>query len=82
MCSLLSRRREAAHLADGNIPKAVPETVEILKKEIDRLFELQREALQRATFLGMTAEEAKQIEERRKVITALVDRLVKAKSKD
>jgi hypothetical protein len=48
-------------------------TLEELKREIDRLFELQRRALDRATYLGMTPEQAREIEERRRVITKLFD---------
>jgi hypothetical protein len=41
---------------------------------------MQHEALKRATYLGMTPDEAKVIEERRKNITALVDQLAKLKA--
>jgi len=48
-------------------------TLEELKREIDRLFELQHQALDRATYFGMTPEQAREIEERRKQITKLFD---------
>ncbi len=51
-----------------------------LKQEIDRLFELQRAALQKATFLGMTPDEAKEIDKRRELITHLVDQLAALKN--
>ncbi len=54
-------------------------TTEEIKREIDRLFEIQHQALDRATFLGMTPDEAKEMEARRKVITTLVDKLVERK---
>ena len=54
-------------------------TTEEIKREIDRLFEIQHQALDRATFLGMTPDEAKEMEARRKVITTLVDKLVELK---
>ena len=43
-----------------------------LKREIDQLTQEQVEALKSATYLGMTAEQAKQYDERRKNITRLV----------
>jgi hypothetical protein len=66
----------------ANIHKrdSAPRTVDQLKGEIDALFELQHEDLRRATFLGMTSDEAKVIEERRKKITALVDQLAQTKT--
>jgi len=50
-----------------------PATMQELKREIDRLFELQHQALDRATYFGMTPEQAREIEERRKQITKLFD---------
>jgi hypothetical protein len=58
------------------------ETIEELKREVDRLFELQREALERATYLGMTPDEARQMEARRKRITVLVDELAALKRRE
>jgi len=46
-----------------------------LKQEIDLLTEEQAEALKSATYLGMTAEEAQEYDERRKNITRLVQQL-------
>ena len=46
-----------------------------LKQEIDRLTEEQAEALKSATYLGMTAEEAQEYDERRKNITRLIQQL-------
>lgn len=48
---------------------------EDLRREIDRLFELQHSALDRTVYLGMTPDQAKEIEARRKQITALVGKL-------
>ena len=46
-----------------------------LKQEIDRLTEEQAEALKAATYLGMTSEQAKHYDERRRNITKLVQQL-------
>ena len=46
------------------------------------LLELQNDGLQNATFLGMTRDEAEVIWERRKRITALVDRIAKLKASE
>lgn len=63
-------------------PLDSPRTVEELKQEIDALLQLQNEGLKRATFLGMTPDEAKVIGERRKNISALVDQLAKLKASE
>jgi len=44
------------------------------------LCEMQHDDLKRATFLGMTTEEAKVIGERRRRITALVDRIARLRA--
>jgi hypothetical protein len=59
-----------------------PRTVEQLQQEIDALLELQQDALKRATYVGMTPDEAKVVGERREKITALVDRLAKLKASE
>jgi len=46
------------------------------------LLELQNDGLQNATFLGMTPEEARVIGERRKRITALIDRIAKLRASE
>ncbi len=50
-----------------------------IKKEIDALSMLQQEALRRATFVGMSPDEAKQVDARRRQIMALVDELARVK---
>ncbi len=57
-----------------------PRTIAQIKQEIDGLSVMQHEALGRATFLGMSKEEAKQLEERRAQISLLVEELVRAKT--
>jgi hypothetical protein len=76
----MTKGNEDCNLSGGHQPDSTPRTVEQLKQEIDALLELQSDALKRATYVGMTPEEAKVIEERRKKITALVDRLAKLKA--
>jgi hypothetical protein len=66
-------------MSDGHSLKQELKSSEELKSEIDRLFELQHLALDRATYLGMTPQEAKEMEARRKQITALVDKLASLK---
>ena len=62
--------------------RPIPEvTLAELKKQIDDLLELQHQALDRATHLGMTTDEAKVVEGRRKQIGKLVDQLAQLKSK-
>jgi hypothetical protein len=51
------------------------ETVQKLKREIDRLTVIQAKALKTATFGGMTPEEAKEYDNRREEILKLVERL-------
>lgn len=46
-----------------------------IKQEIDLLTEQQMEALKRATYLGMTTDEAKDYDARRKRIVELVQEL-------
>ncbi len=56
-------------------PQDQPQSFDQLKKEIDLLFSQQQEALRRATYLGMTPEEAKEVDERRVRIKALVEQM-------
>jgi hypothetical protein len=49
--------------------------VQQLKREIDRLTQVQADALKSATFIGMTPDEAKEYDERRQKITELVKEL-------
>jgi len=51
------------------------ESVHRLKQEIDRLTEQQSQALQRAIYTGMTPDEAKEYDGRRKKITQLLNQL-------
>jgi hypothetical protein len=46
-----------------------------LKQQIDTLTEQQIDALQQATYLGMTPDEAKDYDERRRQITGLIREL-------
>jgi hypothetical protein len=50
-------------------------SVHRLKEEIDKLTELQANALKTATYLGMTTDEAKEYEERRGQILKYVKEL-------
>jgi hypothetical protein len=68
-------------LADGHSTSRAREDAKQVKKEIDDLFELQHKALEAATYLGMTPDQAKQIEGRRRKITALVDQLAQLKTR-
>lgn len=63
-----------------NPPDSNPQTVEELEQEINALFEMQHAGLLNATFLGMTPDEAVAIGERRRRITALVDRIAKLRA--
>jgi hypothetical protein len=56
--------------------------IEELEREMHALLKLQNDGLQNATFLGMTRDEAEVIWERRKRITALVDRIAKLKASE
>ena len=56
-------------------PSNTVEAVHRVKQEIDKLTEEQVEALKQATFVGMTPDEAKEYDERRKRITVLVQQL-------
>lgn len=56
-------------------PVATKITIEDVKAEIDLLTAQQTNALQMATFLGMTPEEAKEYDNRRSRITRLVKQL-------
>ncbi len=62
-------------MSDGHLPQLQLETAEELKREIDRLFRLQAETLDRAVYVGMTPEEARTMEARRHRITAIVEKL-------
>jgi hypothetical protein len=55
-------------------------TAEQLQEEIHRLLELQHKDLQRATYVGLTPDEGRELEARRKQITALVNQLGKLKT--
>ena len=68
-------------MSDSRSPDS-PRTVEELKQEIDALFELQNDGLKKAIFLGMTPDEAKVIDQRRKNISALVDQFAKLKASE
>jgi hypothetical protein len=57
-----------------NVESTVSE-VQRLKHEIDRLTRLQADALQHAIYLGMTPNEAKEYDERRSMLTRLVEQL-------
>ena len=59
----------------SNDGTSTTETVHKIKQEIDRLTELQSEALKNATFVGMTPDEAKEYDNRRTQILNLVHRL-------
>lgn len=48
------------------------ETIHRIKEEIDKLTEQQSDALNTATYLGMTADEAKEYDERRERVLKLV----------
>ena len=50
-------------------------TVHKLKQQVDTLTEQQMEALKQATYLGMTSDEAKEYDQRRKRITKMVQEL-------
>jgi hypothetical protein len=50
-------------------------TVHRLREEIDRLTAQQIEAMKTATFVGLSTDEAKEYEERRAKISALVEEL-------
>jgi hypothetical protein len=56
-------------------PVATKITIEDVNAEIDLLTAQQTNALQMATFLGMTPEEAKEYDNRRSRITRLVKQL-------
>ena len=56
-------------------PSDREKTVHRLKEEIGRLTKQQTEALQSATYLGMSPEEAKQYDARRARILKLVEQL-------
>ena len=67
-------------MPDGHFTSKAVRDAKQLKKEIDDLFELQRKALEAATFLGMTPDQAKEIEARRRKITVLVNQLAQVKT--
>lgn len=56
-------------------PREAAAKIPHMKADIDRLFTEQAKALKSATYLGMTPEEAKQCDERRKKITHLMKKL-------
>ncbi len=64
---------------DGNSPTTADSAAK-LKNEIDRLFKLQRKALEAAVFLGMTPKQAQEVDARRKKIMILVNQLATLKS--
>jgi len=51
------------------------EAIHRIKQEIDRLSEQQSEALKTATYVGMTAEKAREYDARRQQITNLLEEL-------
>ena len=57
-------------------------TLEQIKAEIDRLSESQGTALKAAANVGMTPDEAKEVDERRTVITQLMQRMFLLKQKE
>ena len=59
----------------GNDPSETAEAVHRLKQEIDRLTQEQAKALKQAIYTGMTPEEAKEYDQCRTRITALVQKL-------
>ena len=59
----------------SNDGTSTTDTVHKIKEEIDRLTELQSDALKNATFVGMTPEEAQEYDSRRTQILNLVNRL-------
>jgi hypothetical protein len=64
---------------DGkSTPPELP-TVDELQQEFHRLSEQQRFTLDRATYLGMSRDEAKGFDERRKHIAMLVEQLARLK---
>lgn len=68
--------RGCAYNPKANVLIPVPittETIHKIKEEIEKLTEQQNEALQSATYLGMTTDEAKEYEERRDRILSLVE---------
>jgi hypothetical protein len=65
----------------GETTKAAT-TLQRVKAEIDGLFELQAKALKAATYLGMTPEEAKEVDERRKRITHLMHQMYRLKQSE
>ncbi len=65
MHSLMSNQKETSE--DSSIEEP--------RRELESYAKLQHAAKERAIYLGTTPEEEKQIEERRKKIAALVDRL-------
>ena len=82
---LAKKRAEQSNLIDVLARTPVPAIearVLQLQQEIDALLELQHDALKRATYVGMTPDEAKVIGERREKIAALVDQLAKLKASE
>lgn len=59
-------------MADGHHTCPTLDTQEELKKKIDTLLELQRKALESATYLGMTPVQAMDMDERREKITSML----------
>ena len=66
-------------MSNGHELDSLRRSVAELKQEIDALSELQEAALKRATYVGMTPDEAKVLGERRKKITSLVNQLAMLK---
>lgn len=62
---------------EGTPPELL--TVDELQREFHRLLEQQYFALDRATYLGMSSDEASAFDERRKHIALLVEQLARLK---
>ena len=60
----------------SSITVKIPKSIEHLRHEIQRLSAEQSDALKRATFVGMTGDEARACDERRGQITRLQQQLM------
>lgn len=58
-------------MPEGNDPAAVARAMSDIRKQIEEMCAAQREAITNATYLGLTAEDAKSTQERRAKIAAL-----------
>jgi hypothetical protein len=67
---------DASHMTmNSSEPWNPVDVFQRIKQEIERLTREQSEALKSATFVGMTPNEAKEYDDRRKKITCLVEEL-------